>query len=152
MNIGVLEYNELNTNIANSRSHITSITVVKLLWTFARSTAVLCYVPKIQNALQWHHNGCDSVSNHQPHHCLLNRLFKPRSKKTSKLRVASLCAGNSAVTGEFPTQMPVTRKMFPFDDVILVMTAELRVVVKRDLTRFEFKVSKVLITPPIPTI
>ena len=21
-------------------------------------------------SLQWHHNGCDSVSNHQPHHCL----------------------------------------------------------------------------------
>ena len=28
-----------------------------------------------------------------------------RSKKTSKLRVAGLCAGNSPVTGEFPTQM-----------------------------------------------
>ena len=28
-----------------------------------------------------------------------------RSKKTSKLRVAGLCAGNSPVTGEFPPQM-----------------------------------------------
>ena len=28
----------------------------------------------------------------------------PRSKKTSKLRVTSLCAGNSPGTGEFPTQ------------------------------------------------
>ena len=27
-----------------------------------------------------------------------------RSKKTSKLRVTGLCAGNSTVTGEFPTQ------------------------------------------------
>ena len=26
-------------------------------------------------------------------------------KKTSKLRVAGLCAGNSPVTGEFPAQM-----------------------------------------------
>ena len=33
--------------------------------------------------LQWRHNGLDSVSNHQPHHCLLNRLFERRSKKTS---------------------------------------------------------------------
>ena len=32
-------------------------------------------------ALQWRHNGRDSVSNHQPHGCLLNRLFRRRSKK-----------------------------------------------------------------------
>ena len=55
--------------------------------------------------LQWRHNGCDSVSNHQPHDCLLNRLFRHRSKKTSKLRVTGLCAGNSTGTGEFPAQM-----------------------------------------------
>ena len=42
-----------------------------------------------------------SVSNHQPHDCLLNRLFKRRSKKTLKLRVTGLCAG----TGELPAQM-----------------------------------------------
>ena len=36
---------------------------------------------------------------------LLNRLFGCRSKKTSKLRVTGLCAGNSPGTGEFPTQM-----------------------------------------------
>ena len=29
---------------------------------------------------------------------------RPRSKKISKLRVTGLCAGNSPVTGEFPTQ------------------------------------------------
>ena len=46
-------------------------------------------------ALQWRHNRRDSVSNHQPHDCLLNRLFRRRSKKTSKLRVTGLCAGNS---------------------------------------------------------
>ena len=55
--------------------------------------------------LQWHHNDHDSVSNHQPHDCLLNRLFRRRSKKTSKLRVTCLCAGNSPGTGEFPAQM-----------------------------------------------
>ena len=36
--------------------------------------------------------------------CLLNRLFRWRSKKTSKLRFTGLCAGNSPVTGEFPAQ------------------------------------------------
>ena len=55
--------------------------------------------------LQWRHNGQNSISNHQPHDCLRIRLFRPRSKKTSKLRVTGLCARNSPVTGEFPTQM-----------------------------------------------
>ena len=56
-------------------------------------------------ALQWRHNGRDSVSNHQPHDCLLNRLCRRRSKKTSKLSVTGLCAVNSPGTGEFPAQM-----------------------------------------------
>ena len=46
-------------------------------------------------ALQWRHNDHDCVSNHQPRGCLLNRIFRRRSKKTSKLRVTGLCAGNS---------------------------------------------------------
>ena len=56
-------------------------------------------------SLLWRHNECDDVSNNQPHDCLLNRSFRCRSKKTSKLRVTGLCAGNSPVTGEFPAQM-----------------------------------------------
>ena len=55
--------------------------------------------------LLWRHNGRDGVSNHQPHDCLLNRLFRRRSKQTSKLRVTGLCAGNSPGTGEFPAEM-----------------------------------------------
>ena len=57
------------------------------------------------SSLHWRHNGRDSVSHHQPHDCLLNRLFRRRSKKTSKLRVTGLCVGNSTGTGEFPAQM-----------------------------------------------
>ena len=57
--------------------------------------------------------------NHQPRDCLLNRLFRHRWKKTLKLRVTGFCAGNSPVTDEFPHKRPVTRKMFPFDDVIM---------------------------------
>ena len=56
-------------------------------------------------SLQWCHNGHDNVSNHQPHNCVLNRLFRRRSKKTAKLRVTGLCAGNSLGNGEFLTQM-----------------------------------------------
>ena len=56
-------------------------------------------------SLRWHHNGRDSVSNDQPHDCFLNRLFRHRSKKTSKLRVTGLCVGNSPEADEFPTQV-----------------------------------------------
>ena len=52
--------------------------------------------------LHWRHDG---LSNHQLRHWLLNRLFRRRSKKTSKLRITGLYAGKSPVTGEFPTQM-----------------------------------------------
>ena len=62
------------------------------------------YVVTWQSITWWRHNGLDGISNHQPHHCLLNRLFGRRSKKTSKLRVTGLCAGNSPETGEFPAQ------------------------------------------------
>ena len=69
--------------------------------------------------LHWHHNDHDDVSNHQPHGCLLNRLFRRRSKETSKLRVTGLCVGNSPGPVNSPHKGPVTQKMFPFDDVIM---------------------------------
>ena len=59
----------------------------------------------VYGSLQWRHDGRNGVSNHQPHGWLLSRLFRRRSKKTSKLCVTGLCAGNSPVTGEFPAQM-----------------------------------------------
>ena len=78
--------------------------------------AIWCYYA---TALHWRHKGRESVSNHQPHNCLLNRLFRHRSKKTSQLRVTGLCVGNSPGTGDSPHKWPVTRKMFPFDDVVM---------------------------------
>ena len=78
--------------------------------TTRRLIALVLDKPKIRQkcrncALLWRHNGRGSVSNHQPHDCLLNRWFRRRSKKTSKLCVTGLCAGNSPGTGEFPAQM-----------------------------------------------
>ena len=55
-------------------------------------------------SLQWRHNERDSVSNHQPRDYLLRRLIRRRPKKSAKLRITGLCAGNSPVTGEFPAQ------------------------------------------------
>ena len=63
--------------------------------------------------LQWRHNGRDGVSNHQPHYCLLKRLFRRRSKKTSKFRVTGHCVGNSPGTGEFPAQMASNAENLP---------------------------------------
>ena len=71
-----------------------------------------------QSTLQWSHNERDGVSNHQPHDYLLNRLFRHKSKKTSKLRVTGLCAVNSPVTGEFPAQMASNAENYPVDDII----------------------------------
>ena len=60
-----------------------------------------------------------SVSNHQRLDGFPNFLFRCRSKKTSNLRVTCVCEGNSLVSGEFPHNGPVKRKMLPFDDVIM---------------------------------
>ena len=65
--------------------------------------------------LLWRHNEHDSVSNHHPHDCLLNYLFRRRSKKTSKPRVTAFVRG----IHRSPHKWPVTLKMFAFDDVIM---------------------------------
>ena len=82
-----------------------------------------------KGSLQWRHNDQDGVSNHQRHGCLLNRSFRRRSKKTSKLHVTGLCVGNSPGPVNSPHKGPVTRKMFPFDDVIMLYAR----VVTRDI-------------------
>ena len=78
-----------------------------------------CISGKLDQSLHWRDNDHDDVLNHQPHACLLNRLIRRRSKKTSKLRVTGLCAGNSPGPVNYPHKGPVTRKKFPFDDVIM---------------------------------
>ena len=82
-----------------------------LLWGDGRRLSLM--------SLHWRHNNHGGVSNHQPHGCLLNRLFRRWSKKTSKLRVTGLCAGNSPGPVNSPHKGPVTRKMVPCDDVIM---------------------------------
>ena len=71
-------------------------------------------------SLQWRHDERDGVLNHRRLHWLLNRFSRRRSKKTSKIRVTDL-----RVTGlhrwpiDSPHKGPLTRKMLPFDDVIM---------------------------------
>ena len=66
---------------------------------------------KVFCSLPWRHNEHDGVSNHQPHDCLLNRLSRRRSKKTCE---------NMWKPVNSPHKGPVTQKMFPFDDVIML--------------------------------
>ena len=83
-------------------------------------------------SLRWRHNERYGVSNHRRLYCLLNRLFKRRSKKTSKLRVTGLCAGNSPVAGEIPRTIvillidrwdEVMQKTFPCANFIMHITS-----------------------------
>ena len=86
-----------NNTFGSGKNHIQ----IRLSWAIDMFMDHLC----ISRTLRWRHNDHAGVSNHQPHGCLLNRLFRRKSKKTSKLRVTGLCVGNSPGTGEFPAQM-----------------------------------------------
>ena len=70
-------------------------------------------------ALRWRTYGRDGVSNHQPQDGLLNRLFRLRSKKTSKLPSLTFCGGIHQLPVNSPHKGPGTLKMFPFEDVIM---------------------------------
>ena len=61
-------------------------------------------VISLQRLRNINYGGRDSVSNYQRLNCLLKRLFRFRSKKTSKLRVTGLCERNPPVAGGFPSQ------------------------------------------------
>ena len=74
-----------------------------------------CYI-----ALRWRHNGRDGVSNHQRLHSLHN-CWCISKNKTSKLRVTVRGINRWPVNS--PHKWPVTRKMSPFDDVIMIQFA-----------------------------
>ena len=69
--------------------------------------------------LQWHHNGLNGVPNHDPHHCLLNRLFRSWSKKHQSSASLAFVRGIRRGPVNSPHTWPVTWKMFPVDDVII---------------------------------
>ena len=89
-NIWICEFSR-NKSLEKEISFV--ILIIILFHRVSFNKAVSTYYGKGWSLL-WRHNGHDGVSNHQPHDCLLNRLFRRRSKKTSKLRVTGLCAGD----------------------------------------------------------
>ena len=104
--VTVMELDEVSASVMRSRHLIHNTNYMysadRVTWTYHPLTCDLMkYHLGTRHVLQWRHNKRDGVSNHHPHDCLLNRLFRRRSKKTSKLRVTGLCEGNSPMTGEF---------------------------------------------------
>ena len=69
--------------------------------------------------VQWRHNECDGVPNHQPRHCLLNRLFRWNQRKHQSFASLAFVREIHRWPVNSPHKWPVTRKMFPFDDVIM---------------------------------
>ena len=70
------------------------------------------------------------------HHCLLSRIFGRWSKKTSKLRVTGLLRGIHLGPVKSPHKWPVTRKMFLFDDVIMIQRVDAVFNMSGNLTTF----------------
>ena len=69
--------------------------------------------------LQWRHNERGGASNQRRLDCLLKRLFRRRSKKMAKLASPAFVRGIHWWPMASLHKEPVTRKMFPFDDVIM---------------------------------
>ena len=73
------------------------------------------------SSLQWGQNQRHGVSNHQPHDCLLKRLFRRRSKKDQSSASLAFVRGIRRWPVNYTHKGPVTRKMYPFYDVIMVI-------------------------------
>ena len=76
-------------------------------------------LPSRNITLQWRHNGYDGVPNHQPHDCLLNRLSGAEQRKHQSSASLAFVQGIHRWLVNSPPKWPVTRKMFPFDDIIM---------------------------------
>ena len=82
--------------------------------------AFMCELVRFMgSSLLWRHNGRDGILNHQLHDCLFNRLFRRRSKKHQSTASLAFVRGSHRGPVNSPHKWPVTRKMFPFDNVIM---------------------------------
>ena len=79
-------------------------------------------------SLHWRHNGHNGISNQQPHDCLLNRLkivySTVYSGEDQRKHQSSVSLAFVRGIQQWPVNSlhkgPVTQKMFPFDDVIMI--------------------------------
>ena len=103
-------FNKYINNISAFRFTILSVSGMKWL---AEKRNVFSY------SLRWRHNGRDSVSNHQAHHCLLNRYSDADQRKHQSSASLAFVWGIHRGPVNSSHNWPVTRKMFPFDNVML---------------------------------
>ena len=87
--------------------------------TLSCNPQAITYAWIISKPLQRRRNEIDSVSNDQPHDCLLNRLFRRRSRKHQSSASLAFVRGIPRWPVNSPYKGTVTRKMFPFDDVTM---------------------------------
>ena len=73
----------------------------------------------IPNSLQSRHNGHDNVSNHQPHHFYSTVHSGADQRKHQSSASLAFMQGIHRGPMNPPHKWLVTRKMFPFDDVIM---------------------------------
>ena len=69
--------------------------------------------------LQWRHNERDGVSNHRRQECVLNHLFRAYQRKHQSSASLVFVRGIHCWLVNSPYKGPVTRKMLPFDYVIM---------------------------------
>ena len=69
--------------------------------------------------LMWRHSECNGISNHQPHDCLFNPIFRHRSKRHQFSASLAFLNGIHRWPVNSPHKGPVKRKVFSFDDVII---------------------------------
>ena len=102
-----------------------SSTSLIFYWRFFLDYSRPFYVRRIylfwQMSLQWRHTERDGISNRRGLDCLLNRLFGRRSKKHQSSASLAFVRGNHRWPLNSPHKGPVTRIMFPFDDVIMAI-------------------------------
>ena len=122
-----------------------------IVWNIQYRLSIYCkLLCNLLLSLQWRYTGRDGVSNQQPHHCLLNRLFRHRSKKTSKPRVTGLGAGNSPVTGEFPAQIASNAENVSFwwryQDATMIFLTEDTINATLAILQRSFSITKTMIS------
>ena len=70
--------------------------------------------------LCWLHNGRNSISNHQPHDCLLNLYSSADQRKHQSSASLAFVRGIHRWWVNSSHKGPAMRKMFPFDDIIMI--------------------------------
>ena len=70
-------------------------------------------------SLHWRHHGHNSVSNHQPHDFYSTVYSDTDQRKYQSSASLAFVRGIHRRPVNSPHKWPVTRKMFPFDDVIM---------------------------------